>query len=967
MTKDEIKRILLSSTSMSNAEAEALAKTIAALGGRRSSSSISSSGVGDKIDEELDRAVKGATSYNEAINKSVKLWKESLTEKQKNAEILNRLQRLVEEEYEVQKDINKELEVTEKRVRQEYELRSVTVKKIQEGLTLQEEINKKILEWGVKNGHNIDMMSKGLGEIKQSIGGISSGIKSIVDGSMRLVDSWGKVDQAAASYTKTIGGSAAGMERLRKSTIEFASAQQIGAKYNTSMVELIQLQEKYNSQLGRSIDLTNSQKENMAAMRSVMGDELTGQFTASLANFGMDPDKVADISGKMFSEASKKGISFDKYSKNMLNNIKMAQNYTFASGVEGLKRMAEQATKINLDMNQTARFAEKVSTLEGAMQAGAQLSVLGGSFAQYSNPLAMMNMGLNDMESLQNNIVGMFGGKARWDSSKGQISMDTFDRQRVKAASEATGMDYQAVMDMIFANERRNIVGKQLGSKFGNDKDFQELILNSAQLDKEGKAYVTDAQGNKKSLNEITEADKKDLQIAHNSDSDNIKDIAVRLRGWEDSVSGLKKQKETEEANLIEMSGVGERIKNIVQWMGGLGAIIAIPSLLGTISGMVGGILAAVGGVGGMFNGGKTMFNGLGFGGSGTIPGVTGGGGSGVGGGAGGVLKGKGGWHSFGGKNYQLRKDGNIYSGVGRNAKQVTDPNIVNAIKNGGGTTGTGTTGGAAKGLKGFSGFSAKGFGAGAVASVAGMGVDALTDGLSGERKGGGYVAGKIIGKALEWGGQGAMMGAMFGPWGALIGGGIGAIAGWYDSDKEKMRSQIAYDYGLNLNGDYDRSELKEIQEYLTTRKTSSNQGLRRKLEENGDKTESNVLWGFRKGGYTGDGNPNEVAGIVHKGEVVIPHEKIETLKAGNNSLSISKVSPNNSGGIGNKINIEPLKIDISGTIKLDLGNQTASINANDLLKNQGFINELSKKLQGQINMAYNKEGAKNRFSQTTI
>jgi hypothetical protein len=37
-------------------------------------------------------------------------------------------------------------------------------------------------------------------------------------------------------------------------------------------------------------------------------------------------------------------------------------------------------------------------------------------------------------------------------------------------------------------------------------------------------------------------------------------------------------------------------------------------------------------------------------------------------------------------------------------------------------------------------------------------------------------------------------------------------------------------------------------------------------------------LAAFREGGYTGDGNPNDVAGIVHRGEFVVPADAVDRI-----------------------------------------------------------------------------------------
>ena len=858
---------------------------------------------------DFDGIIKGLEKVNRLLEKEVSYAR--------------RIEMIQEEINRLKKEETIEGEKSLRYWQKQREFAELNVKEQTKGLTLQEKINKYLEETGEKIGINTDKLKTGAKEFKE-------GLTKVYNTGKEILNVWGKVDQASANYMKAIGGSSAGMEKLRKTTIDFVETQKIGMKYNTSMEELIKLQQSYNLEIGRSINFTNSQNENLAAMKAVMGEELTNKFATSLVNFGINPDQVADMTGKMYSEAAKKGISFDKYSKNFLNNIKMAQNYTFANGVEGLRRMAEQASKLNFDMSQTAKLAEKVSTLEGALQTGAKLSVLGGSFAQYSNPLALMNMGLNDVESLQDSLVSMIGGKAKWNSAKGQIDMDVFDRMQVKAAAEAMGIDYQQAIDSAYSIERRNMVQRQL-TKFGGnskeDQEMRELILNTAQLDKEGNAFVT-INGKEKNINDITENDRKELQIMHNSDSDNIRDIAQQLRGWDDIIQGFGKQKDSVIAGIGEWFGFGDKVKGLISWFGespimkyAITAKVSLPIIVGLLTSIHGAVVMKRGLLGGN----------IGSLGSGSSTGAASSTASGVGSGS---------------------------SLIGR----ISGTKTIGALK------GLGRIGGAA---------------AGAGVSLAGTGVNYLTDELSGEKKEGGYIAGKTAGTALQYAGLGASIGSMIAPGigtaiGAAIGGIGGAIYGGVSSGKESLRSKISYDHGIDLKGDYTLSELKEIYSYLSEGIRTNNAGLRSKLERNGDKTDFNSLQGFKNGGIidgvgTSTSDSNVVA--VSKGEAILPASTVNKIGIsrtndlinGRNIMGIRRVNENTRSPYSTKVELKPLKIDVSGTIRLDLGNQSVNIDPNVLLKNQAFVNELSKKLSSQINMAYNKEGSVNKFSQTTI
>ena len=224
-----------------------------------------------------------------------------------------------------------------------------------------------------------------------------------------LTQSWDKADQAAANYAKSVAMSAKGMAALRDNTINNVVKSKIGIRFDTSADELLKMQQNYVDSIGRNVGVSNEGQENMAAMNKVMGDR-GNDMIVKLENFGLSINDAAERSGKMFSTASKYGLDFTKYSKNFLENITIAQNYTFKNGLKGLESMAKKATAIKLDMKQVAQFAEKVQTVEGAMDVASKLQVLGGSFAGLADPLGMLNEGLNDMEGLTDRVTGMIKG-----------------------------------------------------------------------------------------------------------------------------------------------------------------------------------------------------------------------------------------------------------------------------------------------------------------------------------------------------------------------------------------------------------------------------------------------------------------------------------------------------------------------------------------------------------------------------
>ena len=828
-----------------------------------------------------------------------------------------------------------------------------------------------------------------------------------------FLDVWGKIDQAASKFAKTIGTGAVGMERLRKNAIESVQKGRFGAKYNVSADELIGLQETYSNTIGRNIQISASDQENMAAMFRVMG-EGGGDFAAKLENFGLSYTDAANKAGKMFKEAGKYGISFDKYSKNVANNIKLAQNYTFKNGIKGLESMAKKATAMKLDMQQVASFADKVSTVEGAINTGAQLQVLGGPFAQFSDPMGMMNEALTDMEGLQDRFEKMIGGLGNFDAQKGEIAISAFDKQRIKVAAEAMGMSYDQVMETTMAKGRQKFIGGQIANK-GYTEDEQELLKNIATV-QNGKATVSyvDSSGKKQEVNlaekSLSKTELEMIKQQTQSESDDIKDIATTLRGWDDVMQGTKKQYENTKAAIIERRGWGVKAKNIVEHVGESNRLLGL-------------ILNAVIALG-LGNAALSMLRGGGK----LINGRSGGAGRRV---LGDATRAK----SGGGfKNVWESTARSVGSGVLKSARVVKNAGK-SLTKAGYNTLGNIFT-------KGGQGIQKVGIGlaknggkilkvGGGIASGA---ISGVLTGIDEFGKGGKDYGKNAKGKSQNWkkygrtagsavgGGFGAVLGGALGSMiapgiGTAIGAALGGVAGdaigkWAGGGfaNQKRRAKKAEEFGIGgmLTGDYSVSELRKISKGKVVAGSKLEQKLKanndldtakdikqiREQQANIDKqvvsaksveitTNDNIATGksnMANGGmlngpsHAQGGMPILGSNIeVEGGEFVVNKRSAKkyqnTLNAINSMGNGGIIKPrkmetggsiiiNQTGGkLGgqsfgaDKITVDPINVNVSGSIKLEGANgQKAELTA-DLLKNPQFISEITKLITKQMNI----------------
>ena len=327
------------------------------------------------------------------------------------------------------------------------------------------------------------LADKGISAVSQlgNAGAITGVFLSLLKSAIEMGS---KRERSASQYARTIGG---GMETkygigetIRKSVGQMSSL--LGATFEEAITALTE----YAEARGRTTEHSSKNDIESSIMLKRMG--ISADAVSNFDSFGKSLRQTDEYFTKLYGDVSKKGLSFKNVSKAVNDNLKMAQSHTFANGLRGLEKMAEKSVQLKYNMQQVFQFAEKVSDVEEAIKTSANLSVLGGSFAQFSNPMQLLYEGLNDTEAMNNRILGMFGGKAYWDKDKGEINMSALDREFVKQAAKGAGLDPGEMLNMTFNQARINHINKQI--KPGTDKNTSEYIRNIGEIDEKGRAYV---------------------------------------------------------------------------------------------------------------------------------------------------------------------------------------------------------------------------------------------------------------------------------------------------------------------------------------------------------------------------------------------------------------------------------------------------------------------------------------------
>lgn len=649
-------------------------------------------------------------------------------------------------------------------------------------------------DWG-------ESLNQRFGALKKGFGEINTGLKQTYTSVKNTLEPWLKANDAAMAYAKTMGMSQRTADAYLKNTVSWAAENNIGILFNKTTDELIKMQNKYSEVLGRNVQLTGEQKKDMLAIEAFLGEDGMTDIANNLDNFGMGMSDTADFVKKSFDSATKYGISASKLTKTIRENIKMAQNYTFRDGLDGLSRMAKKAVELKTDMSVINGFADKVSTVEGAITTGANLQVLGGSYAMASDPLSMLHDSLNNVEGLFDKFTGMAKGKVFYNDQTGNFEMGAMDRYLMKQAATQMGIDPSKMFDVAFRQASLQKIENQarVNSELTQDPELIDLVKNLATWDN-GRAVVN-IDGKDVDVSNLKASDKDKLQAMQRTDSQNLQEMAINLRSTNEILSGIEKEISVEQAEITDI--VGQGLTNILRANTGAADTFA---KIGAITNIATGIFSTANGIWITTNGILRSMRGFGSAFGFTNPRTAGGS---VLGGASGKVKG----------------------GILRNG-------VRNSFK-------TGTLGKSA--LKGMGGLSAG-------IAVAGAALSIGSDIATGEF--GKDMRGSIINAAAPaiFSVVGAALG---GPIGAVIGGALGQsiTKGFLDAEKKsraEFRKKISNELSASMNhlsglftgenaleGNYDKDDLIKIKEALKDNKITEDDNLgywlTRKLRKNND------------------------------------------------------------------------------------------------------------------------------------
>jgi hypothetical protein len=290
--------------------------------------------------------------------------------------------------------------------------------------------------------------------------------------------------------------------------------------------EIAESYKNFSEQSGRQNILSAENLKNMIAFSKSTGiavgeaSKLYERFT--LMGHGIDDSHK--LLEEIVHSSNKLGVNSTKVLKVLTQNMESMQRMSFRGGVKAMTEMAQLAVKMRMDISDMLGMADKFYEPEAAIEAAAQLQLMGGDIAQaFGDPFETMYLARNKPEELAKKLQGMTENMVAFNEETGQYELPAEARQQLSFAAEQLGISKDNLIDMSIQSSKIKDLKMNVSGNITDD-DMRETIAGMAQM-KDGK-FKVDVGGEQIDIAELTEEDAKKISSLGDSQQQTMREQA---------------------------------------------------------------------------------------------------------------------------------------------------------------------------------------------------------------------------------------------------------------------------------------------------------------------------------------------------------------------------------------------------------------------------------------------------------
>jgi hypothetical protein len=285
----------------------------------------------------------------------------------------------------------------------------------------------------------------------------------------------------------------------------------------------------------RNVIATEEQVSKLFAASTLL-ETSSSTLVENFASVGIEASQIGTNLESSIDYIQSVGLNAKEVMGDVNANMSQMNRYQFEGGVQGLSKMAAQASMLRFDMKETFAFAEKVLTPEGAIETAAGLQRLGVSIGNLTDPFALMNQSLTDPSGLQDSIIKAAKQFTEFDEKTQSFKINPQGvlmlREIETEAGLSAGSLSKAALAAADLDKRISAISPEI--QFEKEEDKQ-LLANMATM-KDGQYVVqlkNDQTGiiEQKKLSDLTQDEFNKLKEIQENRPKTLEDISISQLG----------------------------------------------------------------------------------------------------------------------------------------------------------------------------------------------------------------------------------------------------------------------------------------------------------------------------------------------------------------------------------------------------------------------------------------------------
>jgi hypothetical protein len=312
------------------------------------------------------------------------------------------------------------------------------------------------------------------------------------------------------------------------------------AKIQKGVLEGLQTQSTLN---------TESYKDLYAAGSLVAGSGENASAKAAamiplFANAGYGINNIGKEMTGILNTGKELGVTSVSVYKQMEGQMGKLALYNFDGGVQGMAKMAAQASLLRIDMSQTLGLADKLFEPDAAVQMSAAFQRLGVQVTSLLDPYKLMDMSRNDPAKLQEEVGKALKSLTYFDEQSKSVRILPGAQGHLREIAKEMGMSSDQVAK--WAINAGDLDRKMKEITFNPDfadEDSKKMIAGMAQLGAtggkfEGQYVIKTASGEEKLVSKVDKTDLDEIK-ASNEKMANPAKMQLEANGILKNIEGL--------------------------------------------------------------------------------------------------------------------------------------------------------------------------------------------------------------------------------------------------------------------------------------------------------------------------------------------------------------------------------------------------------------------------------------------